>query len=168
MKLAVGIAAISMSQHIKNSLPKNLALPNLADNLGIKKLQAKIATLYGLEKSEDINLLTTLFVEYLADNLELIQKPAQTKNSNLRYLTCFPSFPIDFPENAEIPFFLYGDKVSHESIDDYGIVIGRFYAFERASNQWRWKYLILDNPDYTTDPCLSTGIHCETELKPSN
>lgn len=157
-----------MNQHIKNNLPKNLALPGLADDLGIEKLQAKITILYGLEKQEEINLLTALLVEYLADNLEVIQKPAQTENCNPRYLTCFPSFPIDFPDNAEIPFFLYGDRVCHESIEDYGIVIGRFYAFDRTSNQWRWKYLILDNPDYLTDPCFSTCIYWETELKPSN
>ena len=126
-----------MNQHIKNNLPKNLALFSLADDLGIEKLQAKIANLYGLEKLEDINLLTALFVEYLADNLEVIQKPAQTENCNLRYLTCFPNFPIDFPENAKMPFFLYGDKVSHEAIEDCGIVIGRFYAFDLNSKQWQ-------------------------------
>lgn len=35
-----------------------MALPNLADNSCIKKLQAKISNLYGLEKQEEINLLT--------------------------------------------------------------------------------------------------------------
>ncbi len=159
-----------MNQSIKNNLPRDTAtaLPNLAENLGIGKLQAKISSLYWLEKQEEIDLLTALFVEYLADNLELIQKPAQTRNSNLRYLTCFPNFPIDFPENAEVPFFLYGDKVSHESIEDCGIVIGRFYAFDRVSDKWQWKYLILDEVDSTIVSLFSTCTYWETELKPFN
>ena len=155
-----------MNQHIKNNLFQNTALHDLPRNLGIEKLQAKISSLYRLEKSEDINLLTALFVEHLADNLELIQKPAQTRNSNLRYLTCFPNFPIDFPENAEVPFFLYGDKVSYESIEDCGIVIGRFYAFNPNSKQWQWKYLVLDEVDSSTVSLFSTCTYWETELKP--
>ena len=154
-----------MNQSITNNLPKNIALPNLTGNSGIEKLQAKISSLYGLKKSEDINLLTAIFVEYLADNLELIQKPAQIVNSSLCYLSCFPNFPIDFPDSAEMPFFLYGDRVCHESIEDHGIVIGRFYAFDRASNQWRWKYLIFDNGDFTNDYFFSTYIYWETELE---
>ena len=173
-----------MNQSIKNNPPQNIALPNLAENLGLEKLQAKISSLYGLEKLEDIDLLTALFVEYLADNWELIQKPAQIESSSLFYLTCFPSLPLNFPENAEIPMYLYGDKVcratprrrksqgnapdlsGHESIEDYGIVIGRFYAFDRAGKQWRWKYLILDNADCTTNSFFSTCTYWETELEP--
>ncbi|MDJ0596663.1 MAG: hypothetical protein QNJ72_42965 [Pleurocapsa sp. MO_226.B13] len=157
-----------MNQFIKNNLPKNVALPNLADNLGIEKLQAKIATLYGLEKQEDIKLLTALLVEYLADNLELIQKPAEILNGNVVDLTCFPSLPIDFPQNAEIPMYLYGDKVCHESIEDYGVVIGRFYAFDPNSKHWQWKYLILEKVDSITVSLFSTCTYWETELKPSN
>ncbi|MEM7593084.1 MAG: hypothetical protein AAF383_16465 [Cyanobacteria bacterium P01_A01_bin.83] len=157
-----------MNQHIEDNLPKNEALPNLAGNSGIEKLQAKIATLYGLKNSEDIDLITALFVEYLADNLELIHKPAEVVNSNLVDLTCFPSLPIDFPENAEIPFFLYGDEVSHEAIEDCGIVIGRFYAFDPNSKQWQWKYLILEKVDSITVSLFSACTYWETELKPSN
>ena len=154
-----------MNQHIKNNLHQNLALPNLADNLGIKKLQAKIATLYGLEKSEDINLLTALFVDYVADNLELIQKPAGIVNTNLLDSTSFPCLPFDFPENAEIPIYLYGDKVVHESIENYGIVIGRFYASNYTNKQWQWKYLIFDEVDSTNVSPFSTCTYWETELK---
>ncbi len=154
-----------MNQHIQNDLPKNIALPNLADNSGIEKLQAKISTLYGLEKQEEINLLTTLFIESLADNLELIQKPVEFINSNLINLTCFPSLPTDFPENAEIPMYLYGDKVVHESIENYGIVIGRFYAFDYINKQWQWKYLIYSDLDLAIDSIFSTHICWEKDLQ---
>ena len=155
-----------MNQSIKNNLLQSITLPNLAKNLGIEKLQTKISSLYGLEKPEEINLLTALFVEYLADNLELIQKHTQMKNSELLPLICFVSLPIDFPLSAGIPLFLYGDKVCDESIEDYGIVIGRFYAFNYINKQWQWKYLILENADFTTDSFFSTCIYWEIELKP--
>lgn len=147
-----------------------MALPNLTENLGIEKLQAKISSLYGLEKSEEIDLLTALFVEYFADNLDLIQKPAEIINSNLVDLTCFPSLPTNFPQNVDIPIYLYGDKVyvRRDAIEDYGIVIGRFYAFDLNSKQWQWKYLILDNADYATNSFFSTCTYWETELKPSD
>ncbi len=153
-----------MNQTIKNNLPRSIALPNLADNSGIEKLQAKISSLYGVEKSEDINLLTALFVEHLADNLELIHKPAGIGNSNLVDLTCFPSLSSDFPQNAEIPIYLYGDKVNHEAIEDCGIVIGRFYAFNPNSKEWQWKYLVLDEVDSSTVSLFSTCTYWETEL----
>ena len=138
------------------------------DNLSIGKLQAKIATLYGLKKSEDINLLTALFVEYFTDNLELIQKPAEIVNNNFFDSIDFPSLPCNFPDNAEIPTYLYGDKVSHELIEDYGVVIGRFYAFDRISNKWQWKYLILDEVDSNSVSLFSTCTYWETELKSLN
>ncbi|MEL6441771.1 MAG: hypothetical protein AAFQ80_21270 [Cyanobacteria bacterium J06621_8] len=155
-----------MNQSTRKNLPKNIALPNLADNLGIKKLQAKIYTLYSLEKQGEINLLTALFVEYLADNLELIQKPADVVNRSLVNLTCFSSLPTDFPQNIEIPVFLYGDKVSHESIEDHGIIIGRFYAFDYTNQQWRWKYLIYTNQDLAINTIFSTSICWEKDLQP--
>jgi len=158
-KLAVGIATTSMNQSIKNNLSQNIALPHLAENLGIEKLQAKISSLYGLEKLEDIDLLTALFIEHLADNLELIHKPAQIESRILFPLTCIPSLPIDFPQSAAMPLYIYGDRIRHESIEDYGIVIGRFYAFDYTSKRWRWKYLILDNGDFATDSFFSTCIY---------
>lgn len=166
-----------MNQSIKNDLP------NLAENLGIEKLQTKISYLYGLAKPEEINLLTALFVEYLADNLELIQKPAQIKRNNCLSLAGIPRLPIDFPQSAKMPLYLYGDKVcqatprrrksqgnapdpkGHESVEDYGIVIGRFYAFDRASKRWRWKYLIINNADYTNNSFFSTCIAWERDIK---
>lgn len=149
-----------MNQSIKNNLP------DVSGELGIEKLQTKISCLYGLEKPEEINLLTALFVDYLADNLELIQKPAQIEGKILFPLACFPSLPIDFPDSAAMPLFLYGDSVCNESIENYGIVIGRFYAFGCKNKQWQWKYLILDEADSTTVSLLSTCTYWETELKP--
>ena len=160
------IAAISMNQHIKNNLPRNIALSNFVDNSSIEKLQSKISILYELERPEDINLLTALFVEYIANNLELIQKPAEVENSNLVNSTCFPSLPINFPKNTNVPMYLYGDKVSHESIEDCGIVIGRFYAFDYTNKQWQWKYLIYTNQELAINSIFSTSIFWEKDLQP--
>lgn len=154
-----------MNQHIKNNLPRNIALSNLADDLGIEKLQTKISTLYGFERQEEIDLLTRFFIESLADNVELIQKPTRIENSRLSYVARFPSLPNDFPENAEIPMYLYGDKVVHESIENYGIVIGRFYAFDYINKQWQWKYLIYSDLDLAINSIFSTHICWEKDLQ---
>ena len=109
-----------------------------------------------------------MFVEYLTNNLELIQKPTDVVNSSLVNLIFFPSLPTNFPQNVDIPIYLYGDKVyiRRDAIENYGIVIGRFYAFDLNSRQWQWKYLILDNADYATNSFFSTCTYWETELKP--
>ena len=66
-----------------------------------------------------------------------------TKDSPIFYFPCLPS---DFPERAEMPLFLYGDRVvDRASETDPGIVIGRFYAFDYQQYQWGWKYLVLIN-----------------------
>jgi hypothetical protein len=48
------IAPITMNQSIENNLPKNICLSGVSENLGIKKLQKNISSLYGLEKSEEM------------------------------------------------------------------------------------------------------------------
>ncbi len=158
-----------MNQSIKNNLPQNICLSGVSESFGIEKLQKNISNLYRIEKPEEINLLTALFIEQLADSLELIDKPMgveNRENSNLVPLTCFPSLPIDFPQSAAMPLYLYGDKVCHELIEDYGIVIGRFYAFDYKRKRWRWKYLILDNKDFAVNSFFSTCIFWETDLEP--
>ena len=154
-----------MNQSTKNNSHRINKRNNVPENFGIEKLQTKISSLHGIEKPEEINLLTALLIEQLTDNLELIHKPALTQRNNCFPLTCIPSLPIDFPQSAAMPLYLYGDKVCNKSKEDYGIVIGRFYAFDYTSKWWRWKYLILDNRDFTTDSFFSTCIYWETELE---
>ncbi len=87
-------------------------------------------------------------------------------SNNISSFGCFPPLPVNFPESAEMPFYLYGDHVYSDSIEDYGIVIGRFYAFDYNLVRWRWRYLILTNQDLAINSFFSTFICWETELEP--
>ncbi|MDJ0533985.1 MAG: hypothetical protein QNJ70_16110 [Xenococcaceae cyanobacterium MO_207.B15] len=86
--------------------------------------------------------------------------------NNIYSFGCFPNLPPNFPESAEMPFYLYGDNVYSDSIEDYGIVIGRFYAFDHNLERWRWRYLILINHHLAINSFFSTFICWETDLKP--
>ena len=81
----------------------------------IEKLQHTISQLYQIDKPDEIDSFTALLIEQLADSLELISIPTVANNIPL---TCLPSLPLDFPDNMEMPLYLYGDRVFHESIDD--------------------------------------------------
>lgn len=120
----------TMNQFIKNNSYRSNKRNNAPENFGIEKLQAKISSLYGIEKLEEINLLIALLIEQLTDNLELIHKPAPTKRNNCFSLICILSLPIDFPQSAAMPLFLYGDRVCHESKEDYG---GYYYSMSSTS-----------------------------------
>ena len=87
-------------------------------------------------------------------------------SNNFFPLCCFPNLPLDFPDSAEIPLYLYGDKVFHESSEDYGIIIGRFYAFDRQQFQWGWKYLILEYQNSVIAPVNLTYLCWEKDLQP--
>ncbi|VEP14842.1 hypothetical protein H1P_2910003 [Hyella patelloides LEGE 07179] len=131
--------------HLDRSIENNPIqyASRISQDLGIEKLQHSISYLYRINRLDDINFLTALFIEQLANSLELISKPAKIQSDRLFPLTEFPPLPVDFPQSLEMPLYLYGDKVLHESMEDFAIIIGRFCAFDCASNQWRWKYLIL-------------------------
>ena len=76
----------------------------------------------------------------------------------------FPCLPADFPNSAEMPLFLYRDRVINRASEiDSGIVIGRFYAFDYQQSQWGWKYLILV---YQAIDYGSTFMYWETDLEP--
>ncbi|MEP0767658.1 hypothetical protein [Coleofasciculus sp. FACHB-SPT36] len=81
------------------------------------------------------------------------------------------SLPANFPDSAQIPRFLYGDRVRWKPVSDIdktdkGSVIGRFYAFAPHQNQWAWKYLIfLDPVSYSAAFCTADTAW-EEDLEP--
>ncbi|MDJ0634395.1 MAG: hypothetical protein QNJ34_14500 [Xenococcaceae cyanobacterium MO_188.B29] len=158
-----------MNQSIKSNLTQDIDLSTVSENCAIEKLQKNIASLYGVRKPEEIKQLTAFFIAQLADSLELLPKPTQIEISdynNLFPVSCFPNLPLDFPERTEMPLYLYGDKVCDQSLEDYGIVIGRFYAFDRQQFQWGWKYLILANQDWAIAPFNLAYLCWEKDLQP--
>ena len=155
-----------MNQSIENNLTQSINPADASENLGIKKLQKNISNLYDLKKPEEIERLAIFLIQQLADSLELMHPPIQVKDDDIFFSSaCFPSLPIDFPQSAEMPLYLYGDKVCHESIENYGIVIGRFYAFDDINKQWQWKYHIYTERDLSLNSISPTNICWEKNLQ---
>jgi hypothetical protein len=51
--------------------------------------------------------------------------------------------PVDFPEEAPLPVFLYGDGVRWTTdTTTTGTVIGRYFAYAHHRGTWTWKYLV--------------------------
>ena len=80
--------------------------------------------------------------------------------------------PPNFPDDAETPCFLLGDRVrwkpllEETSEADTGVIIGRFYAFAHHQKQWAWKYLIfLDLASYSYSFCTADTAW-EEDLEP--
>lgn len=117
--------------------------------------------------------MTAFLREQLINSLELLTEPERlniSENSGLFPISYFPNLPPNFPDSATMPLYLYGDKVNYQSsateTADCGIIIGRFYAFDRDRYQWRWKYVILANQDLAIDTFNFTYVCWETDLNP--
>jgi hypothetical protein len=91
---------------------------------------------------------------------------------NLDAPPLFVRLPVNFPDDAQTPYFLYGDRVKWRSVldtdkTDTGVVIGRFYAFVQHQNQWAWKYLVFLDPDsYSCCFCTTADTAWEQDLEP--
>lgn len=134
-------------------------------DFGIEELLEKIsnysdadfdAAKMHLELSE-LELLAAIFVQQLTQNIngKLISgylNAIRHENSELLPISInqeiqFPDLglPNNFP-NVEIPHYSEGKKVRWKSTlenSDWGIVIGRFYAYASHLCRWTWKYVVL-------------------------
>jgi hypothetical protein len=79
-------------------------------------------------------------------------------------------FPTHFPDDVEVPRFLYGDRLcwlSDGEVSDRGIVIGRFFNFAPHRCCWTWCYLIWLDADSPSAAWVSADIAWEDDLQPS-
>ncbi|MDZ8034436.1 MAG: hypothetical protein RMX89_25635, partial [Nostoc sp. DedSLP04] len=77
--------------------------------------------------------------------------------------------PANFPDAANTPKFLYGDRLrwlTAESDTDWGIVIGRFYSYAPHHCCWAWCYLIWLSKDSPSASWTSADIAWEEDLEP--
>ena len=90
-------------------------------------------------------------------------------NSNIinqKFLHQSPDLPKNFPDEAKIPRFLYGDKLRWINSDsEWGTVIGRFYAFAPHLCEWTWCYLIWISNDSPSASWTPTDIAWEEDLE---
>jgi hypothetical protein len=138
------------------------------------------AALAALTPSE-VEILATVLIQglttaikgsLLADYLSAIRRVAYEEVKPLSQLHLSPpaiDLPTDFPVNAEMPKFLYGDRLcwlSQGEITDWGIVIGRFYSFAPHRCCWCWCYLIWLDPDSPSFAWVRADIAWEDDLEP--
>jgi hypothetical protein len=153
------------------------SIPALVQDVDINQLLENISKITSASGQmlhiQEINALATSLIQQLSQNLnkEIITNfvenlrfgndIADSLHIDLEGFTLHTKLPEDFPDNAAIPRFIYGDRLkwrplSEEDETDTGIVIGRFYAYAANRHQWTWKYLIwLDPESYSTQFCIA-------------
>jgi hypothetical protein len=131
----------------------------------------------------ELNSLTALLIHQLSNNLNCQQLSNllqafqfDSAVSGLPSLSFHPSIPgislpANFPDSAETPKFLYGDRLRWKPLSDTdetdrGIVIGRFYAFAPHRCQWAWKYLIFLAPSCPSAQFCVADTCWEEHLEP--
>jgi hypothetical protein len=136
-----------------------------------------------LLSQEELDSLTALLIRQLTNNLNrqqlsnLLQAfQLDSSVSGLPSLSFHPSvpgisLPANFPDSAETPKFLYGDRLRWKPLSDTdetdrGIVIGRFYAFASHRCQWAWKYLIFLAPESPSAQFCVADTCWEEHLEP--
>jgi hypothetical protein len=118
------------------------------------------------------SLTTAIKGSLLADYLRAIRRPSCEQVKPLSQLHLSPpaiDLPADFPVNAEMPKFLYGDRLcwlSQGEITDLGIVIGRFYSFAPHRCCWCWCYLLWLDPNSPSAAWVRADIAWEDDLEP--
>jgi len=180
-------------QGFPQTQPNSGYLQALQD-FGVLELRDAISTALGTEpltslsptnplRSGELDSLTALLIRQLTNNLNhqqlsnLLQAfQFDSSVSGLPSLSFHPSvagvsLPANFPDSAETPKFLYGDRLRWKPLSDTdetdrGIAIGRFYAFAPHHCQWAWKYLILLAPSSPSAQFCVADTCWEEHLEP--
>lgn len=161
------------------------------DDFGIPKLLEKLsnysdpdfdATKENLDEAE-VEALAALLIDYLTTNLSgksiagylnILRSGSQEVFSDLpviefQHLHQPITLPENFPQNSKSPLYWIGDRLGWKIINDkeqtdFGIVIGKFYAYARHRASWEWKYLIWLDPN-SPSSCV-TDTAWEFDLEP--
>lgn len=180
-------------QRFPQTQPDPAYLQALQD-FGVLELRDAVGTALGAERltslsktnplsQGELDSLTALLIRQLTNNLNRQQlsnllKAFQLDSSisGLPSLSFHPSvsgvsLPENFPDSAETPKFLYGDRIQWKPLSDTdetdrGIVIGRFYAFAPHRCQWAWKYLIFLTPESPSAQFCVADTCWEEHLEP--
>jgi hypothetical protein len=108
----------------------------------------------------------------IANYLEIMRQGSKrelTGSINLEFPPPSVDLPASFPDDAEPPRFLYGDKlrwISTNSGADWGTVIGRFYGFASHHCSWKWCYLIWLNKESPSSAWVVADTAWEEDLEP--
>jgi hypothetical protein len=123
--------------------------------------------------------LAALFVKRLTDNLT--EKTVNDYFNVLRYgledvlpnpISIEVSPPCNLTPNfadALTPRFLEGTRVRWVSVDEnreWGVILGRFYAFAPHHYRWTWRYVVLLDSDTPSAKWITSDTAWEDDLAP--
>ena len=174
-------------------LPKSLAVNSHAyqealDDFGITDLLEKLSHFKDANfeaqwlhlEPEELDSLAAILIQQLTNSLngKLISGYLNTirhGNSdvfsepiNLEFPSSV-SLPSDFPDSAQIPRFLYGDRTRLVPVGgnpEWGVVIGRFYSYACHRCHWMWRYILwLDQASFSAS-WVAVSTAWEEDLQP--
>jgi hypothetical protein len=114
------------------------------------------------------NIKGRLIANYL-DIMRRGSKRELTGSINLEFPPPSVDLPANFPNEAEPPRFLYGDKLRWIPMNggaDWGTVIGRFYGFASHHCSWKWCYLIWLDKESPSSAWVIADTAWEEDLEP--
>lgn len=120
-------------------------------------------------------LTTNLTGKPIAGYLNQLRNGLPTAIFDLSFLefTHLPqpiTLPEGFPQQTKSPRYWVGDRLRWKPLNDnqqsdFGIAIGRFYAYDRRQASWAWKYLIWLDSDSPSSCIADTAW--ELDLEPT-
>ncbi|MEH2039921.1 hypothetical protein [Nostoc sp.] len=158
------------------------------DDFGITELLAKLSKYSDADfdstwmqlKQQEIEMLAAILISQLTSSIDgklIADYLNVTRHSkqdivpgliNLKFPDTSIELPANFPDAANTPRFLYGDRLrwlTAESDTDWGIVIGRFYSYALHHCCWTWCYLIWLSKDSPSASWTSADIAWEEDLE---
>ncbi|WP_414587035.1 hypothetical protein [Scytonema sp. PCC 10023] len=143
------------------------------DDFSITELLAKLSNYCQEQEQESLaallisQLTESIDAEVIANYLSAIAGGTAQSAINQKFSPASVDLPVDFPDTAKIPRFLYGDKLRWVGSDsDWGTVYGRFYSFAPQRCSWTWCYLIWLSQDSPSAAWTLADIAWEEDLEP--
>lgn len=153
------------------------------DDFGINRLLEKLSQVGEIElQVEERESLAALLIEQLTTdlNVDLIAQylnAVDHKNGDListlitielNFLAQSVALAEDFPRNSLSAYFQMGDKVRWKPIaeePDWGMVIGRFYAYAQHRHHWSWKYVVWLDKNSPSSTWVVADVAWEEDLE---
>ncbi len=155
-------------------------------DFGIKEVLEKISNYcdedFDVERmnleAEEVETLAVLFIQQLTNNLNgklLSGYLNAIRHGNSEIVPNSVSHEIQLPDsglpsnfpNVEMPHYAEGKTVRWKSAlenPDWGIVLGRFYAYAPHLCRWTWKYVVLLDSNSPSEEWCVADVAWENDL----
>jgi hypothetical protein len=156
---------LNVVQSMKRNLIEQRAYQQSLSDFGIEELLEKISNYSDADfdagqmnlEPEEVETLTTIFIQHWSNSLNgkllsgflnaIRHGNSEVLPNSISSEIQLPDsgLPINFP-HVKTPDYSEGKTVRWKSAienSDWGIVIGRFYAYAPHLCRWSWKYVVL-------------------------